>query len=131
MLFRVFGVLVIVLLCAILLLGLRAGRIRTEHKVIAQVEKALLCYYLDYGVFPAFDGASESLAKHKGNTYFAELTRRWPHRRGLTDHWGRPLRILPGKHNPKLVDIYSVGSNGRDEQGCGDDIKNWLDSPAE
>lgn len=124
-LFRVFGLLTIVLLCAILFMAMCAGRIRTERQFIAEVEKALFCYHLDFGEFPQPGEESPALQRHSSNPYFSRLCRRWPERVELTDHWGRPLRIRRGKDNPGLVDIQSLGPNGRDEQGKGDDVKNW------
>lgn len=42
------------------------------------------------------------------------------------DGWGRPFRYAyPGEHNPAFFDLYSVGPNGVDENGNGDDIGNW------
>ena len=130
MLLRVSGVVVVVVFCVILAIGLRAGRVRTERQAIAQVEKALLCYYLDFGAFPAPGAEEAALRQHGANPYHAQFLKRWPAREGLRDHWGRPLCIKPGRHNPRLVDIYSLGPNGRDEQGQGDDIENWL-APAQ
>jgi len=124
-LFRVFGLLTIVLLCAILFMAMRAGRIRTERQFIAEVEKAFFCYYLDFGEFPPSGQEATTLQRHPSNPYYSRLCERWPGRAELTDHWGRPLRIRAGKVNPRLVDIQSFGPNGRDEQGKGDDVKNW------
>ncbi len=130
MLFRVFGIAVLLVLCVILAMGLRAGRVRTEQKAISLIEKALWLYRLEYGAFPAPGQEQAALQAHAGNPYFDQFQRRWPERAGLRDHWGRPLVIRPGKHNPRLLDIYSVGPNGRDEAGDGDDIKNWLSGPS-
>jgi Type II secretion system (T2SS), protein G len=42
------------------------------------------------------------------------------------DGWKRVLHYrCPGKHNPNGFDLYSVGPNGIDEGGGGDDIGNW------
>lgn len=125
MLFRVFGLAVLVAAVLILVMGLRAGRVRTEQKAIGLVEKALWLYRLEFGAFPASGQEQAALEAHVSNAYFADFQRRWPNRKGLRDYWGRPLIIQPGRHNPRLLDIYSVGPNGRDEAGDGDDIKNW------
>ena len=49
----------------------------------------------------------------------------------VVDHWGRRIRYLnPGKRNPKGVDIWSPGRNGRDELDANrfdfDDVINWV-----
>lgn len=45
------------------------------------------------------------------------------------DGWERPFRyVCPGRHNPNGFDLYSVGPNGIDEGGAGDDIGNWKGS---
>jgi hypothetical protein len=45
----------------------------------------------------------------------------------LIDSWGQPyrLRLQQPRHNKDGVDLWSCGRNGRDEDGAGDDIKNW------
>jgi hypothetical protein len=41
----------------------------------------------------------------------------------LVDAWGQPLLFrCPGRQHPHGWDLYSVGPNGRDELGSGDDI---------
>jgi len=41
------------------------------------------------------------------------------------DGWGRPFRyVYPGAHNIESFDLYSIGPNGTDENGNGDDIGN-------
>ncbi len=124
-LFRVFGALVLVGLLAILALGLRSAQARVERRAIGLAEKALWLYRLECGAFPPPGREADALENDKDNPYYAEFKRRWPNRKGLRDQWGRPWRISPGRHNPHLLDIYSVGPNGRDEQGRGDDISNW------
>lgn len=125
MLFRIFGALTIALLCAILYLGMRAGRVRAEQQFLAEVEKALFCYHMDFSQFPAAADTVGCLHRHKHNPYFVRLCERWPARAQLVDHWQRRLCIRPGTENPRLVDVYSLGPNGRDEDGRGDDITNW------
>jgi len=44
----------------------------------------------------------------------------------LCDPWGRPYRYhRPARHIQAPMELYSVGPNGRDEGGQGDDIANW------
>lgn len=43
------------------------------------------------------------------------------------DGWGRPLRYrVPGRHNKQAFDLYSVGPDGHDDNGMGDDIGSWM-----
>ena len=125
MLFRIFGVLTVVLLCAILYLGMCAGRVRAERQFIAEVEKALFCYQMDFGQFPAPAATAECLRRHEHNPYYLRLCKRWPARAELVDHWRRPLCVRPGGENPRLVDVYSLVPNGRDERGRGGATRNW------
>ena len=42
------------------------------------------------------------------------------------DAWGHAvLYRMPGRVNKDSFDVYSMGPNGRDEGGTGDDIGNW------
>jgi general secretion pathway protein G len=42
------------------------------------------------------------------------------------DAWGRPIRYrCPGLVNRNGFDLYSLGPNGRDDGGSGDDIGSW------
>ena len=39
------------------------------------------------------------------------------------DHWGHRLRwACPGRVHPGGWDLYSIGANGEDEDGGGDDL---------
>ena len=49
----------------------------------------------------------------------------------IVDAWGRPVRYAnPGRMNPKGVDLWSAGENGKDELDPkgkdSDDITNWV-----
>jgi general secretion pathway protein G len=45
----------------------------------------------------------------------------------LKDSWGNPYKyVYPGTHGGnKPYDLWSLGANGKDEAGAGDDIANW------
>lgn len=44
------------------------------------------------------------------------------------DEWNHPLRYrYPGKYDPQGFDLYSVGPDGKDDDGEGDDIRNRFD----
>ena len=48
------------------------------------------------------------------------------------DGWGQELLIQPAKHSSEdwlIADIWSIGPNGIDEQGAGDDIALWNGYP--
>lgn len=46
------------------------------------------------------------------------------------DPWGHRYRYRsPGRHLPDAFDLYSVGPNGTDEGGTGDDLANWRIRP--
>ena len=51
------------------------------------------------------------------------------HERVFRDAWGRPLRYVhPPRSNGVVCELYSVGKNGMDENGRGDDLVEqvWL-----
>lgn len=44
----------------------------------------------------------------------------------LTDRWGQDfIYIYPPRYGDMDFDLYSIGKNGVDEHGGGDDIANW------
>ncbi len=47
----------------------------------------------------------------------------------ILDPWGHPYQFrIPGKHNPKTYDVFSMGPDGQPDTD--DDIGNWKAAPA-
>lgn len=88
---------------------------RTES-VVLLVGATLLSYKEDFGQFP--ESLSVLSEDRDGGGPYMRATE-------VVDGWKQPLvyRPAPG-HHPEFV-LYSVGENGNDEGGAGDDISFW------
>jgi general secretion pathway protein G len=100
---------------------------------IAALETALSMYEVDMGDYP--QGGNKEMVQALtvdpgGADWFGpymkfreeDLTEEGEY----MDPWGNPYKyISPGVHNSSSYDIYSFGPNGEDQEGTGDDIKNW------
>jgi len=71
----------------------------------------------------------ELLSATNAGAVFLEHRREWDRRQELLDPWGRPFQVQLMGAGPAFpptgearVKIWSVGPNGRDEGGAGDDI---------
>jgi hypothetical protein len=81
------------------------------------IKRALREYLDENGEYPVAD--SSSLTKKLGG--FLQLDRRSLDRQGrIVDVWAKPL--VYQRPSPGTVRLYSLGPNGRDEDGGGDDI---------
>lgn len=106
--------------------------------LIEQLVAAANTHESDWAFFPASGNANlvKTLQKAgpKKTPYF-EFPKDLLNDKGeILDPWGRPFVYVnnldksapPGwKARTKLVDLYSFGPDGKDNQGGGDDIKNW------
>lgn len=95
---------------------------RLTRKEIRRIMKTMGYYHRDFGQFPpATPGAWERTVQERR---YALLDRSRLDKQGrLCDPWGRPYRYHnPARHTASPIELYSVGPNGRDEGGNGDDI---------
>jgi len=101
-----------------------------RHTVIflEVLEQALVLYRSDHGVFPPpEDGGlallSTTVDKRLGCYFRLSKVHRDDAGR-IVDYWKRPLiyRIHNERPNRQRLELYSVGPNGKDEGGQGDDI---------
>ena len=102
--------------------GMRRGAaIRTTRGQMQALETAILSYQMDLDQLPR---NLEDLINDPGVSGWAGP---YTHRgRMPKDAWGREFRYDPeGRHNPGSFDLWSVGPDGVDDQGEGDDIANW------
>lgn len=118
------GALGLVLLGA-LTVGLVSAHFLTERALVrqglAQLEHAIQRIQDAEGSFPADEAAlGEALARH-GEAAIPRDAQGRP-----LDYHGRPVRYrYPGEKVPGLFDLWSVGADGVDEAGEGDDQTNW------
>lgn len=97
--------------------------------ILAQMEQALTTYRLDQGAYPPSLASLNDGKNPKGRIYFDYTVN--GESRPICDPWDRPFAYRipanapatnPG-FRPKLgIEFYSVGPNGIDEGGSGDDI---------
>lgn len=117
----------IIILAAMVLWGARHAAIRaSEADTIAIMEEfttALEAFYEDYGYYPV---AAEDFAEidFEEDAWKEKFTKKNKSYKGkLLDGFGEPfLYKFPGDHNKAKFDIYSKGSDTKDDA---DDITNW------
>lgn len=104
----------------------QAGRVETVKLYFnTTVEGALAGYQLNVGQFPTSDQGLMALRQAPAGLPSGAW--RGPYLKAdPVDPWGNAYRYrYPGTHNIGTYDIWSVGPNGIDENGEGDDIRNW------
>jgi general secretion pathway protein G len=124
------GCVVLVAIGAVLLVRVRtpidAGpefpKMRTRV-VVAMVGDALSLFYSDIGRYPTLEEGLEVLgAETEGKGPYLRAMRSIP------DGWRQPLIYRPaGQGERAPFALYSIGPNGMDEGGQGDDISFWSD----
>jgi hypothetical protein len=97
-------------------LGWSSKSSRTEYELFA-VKNAVLNYYMEHREYPDPTSLFEDLVGSR-----VWLPRKEEKR--IVDSWGHELMVrIPGTH--EAIDIHSVGPNGIDQSGAGDDISSW------
>lgn len=85
-------------------------------------------YHIKHLEFPREHLAALLLSDAAGGPYISEKIFKGDDG-SIVDPWGTPYRYrCPGQYNRSTFDLYSCGPNKRDENGGGDDIKNWESS---
>ena len=114
----------------------RRGAVTKAKTTIASLETAIAMYQGDLGAYPKTGNGElvAALQDDPGNTDwdgpYMEFKQEDLHEGELIDPWGRPyvyLSINGGspKHRTRSFDLSSLGPNGSDDDGTGDDIVNW------
>lgn len=118
----------IIILAAMVLWGARHAAIRaSEADTIAIMEEfttALEAFYEDYGYYPVVDEDFAEIDFKDAKIWkeFTEKNKSYEKRK-LLDGFGEPfLYKFPGKNNKAKFDLYSKGSDTKDDA---DDITNW------
>lgn len=100
---------------------------RTDVNAIAS---ALEMYRLDNGFYPSAEQGLDALVTEPSGS---PEPRRWNSDGYLPklpiDPWGRPYQYdVPGTHNPRSFDVYSLGADGRvGGDGVNAEVGNWKD----
>jgi len=114
----------------------RKAAVTKAKTTIASLETAIAMYSGDMGKVPPTDNGKlvSALQDDPDNIDwqgpYMEFKQDELKDGELVDPWGHPyiyLSVNGGspEHRPKSYDLYSLGPNGTDEQGGGDDIINW------
>lgn len=103
----------------------QAGRVETVKLYFNTADAALAAYQLNVGRFPTTEQGLMALRQAPAGLPAGAW--RGPYLKSdPVDPWGNAFRYrYPGTHNTGAYDIWSVGPNGIDESGEGDDIVNW------
>ena len=114
----------------------RRGAVTKAKTTIAALETAISMYEGDMGEFPptgneAMVTALQDDPKNADwNGPYMEFKHDDLKDKQLLDPWGHPYAYVSvsggsPKHREHSFDLYSVGPNGTDEDGAGDDLVNW------
>ena len=90
---------------------------------ITQIDAAVDRFELDTGRLPTNDEGVAALLDPPSNA----TNWKGPYlKKAPKDPWGNPYQYRnPGQQNPRGVDIFSMGKDGR--EGGADDVDNWSD----
>ena len=114
----------------------RRGAVTKAKTTIAGLETAIAMYEGDMGAYPATgnDSLRHALEEDPNNVDwqgpYMEFKQDDLKDGQLVDPWGNPYvyeSVNGGapKHRERSFDLYSLGPNGVDDQGTGDDLVNW------
>ena len=114
----------------------RRGAVTKAKSTIAALETAIAMYHGDFGTYPASGNSDlvKALAEDPDNPTwqgpYMEFKQDELSGGTLLDPWGKPYVYTSVKggspqHRNRSYDLYSLGPNGKDDAGAGDDIVNW------
>ena len=113
----------------------RRGAVTKAKSTIAALETAIAMYHGDMGVYPpSSTSLVTALETDPGDADwggpYMEFKQDELKDGALVDPWGNPYEYVSvnggaPKHRERSYDLFSVGPNGADDNGAGDDIFNW------
>ncbi|MBI4597512.1 MAG: type II secretion system protein GspG [Candidatus Omnitrophica bacterium] len=114
----------------------RRAAVAKAKGMIGSLETAIAMYNSDMGQYPATDNAALVLALQEDpqnpdwNGPYMEFKQDDVKDEEVIDPWGRPYIYVSAnggspEHRPSSFDLYSLGPNGVNDAGAGDDIVNW------
>ncbi len=96
------------------------GRTSATIEIVAQ---RLLWFGADHCHFPSTEDGLRALTSSSSS---AGQDRSYVKPALVTDGWGQPLVYrYPAEFGSEAFDLYSIGANGIDEHGGGDDVSSW------
>ncbi|MDQ7779125.1 MAG: type II secretion system protein GspG [Planctomycetota bacterium] len=101
---------------------------RLAKRRLVLLDKAIQCSRNEHGTYPAsLDEAWRFILACPAAKHYLDLGKfEVDASERILDFWGNPyVYVCPGVHNRGLFDLYSTGSNGRNDKGQQDDILNW------
>ena len=114
----------------------RRGAMTKAKATIASMDTAIAMYQGDMGAYPESENANlvaalfeETDDPHWQGPYMEFKQEELKDGEAL-DPWGRPyvyVSVNGGSptHRTRSYDLHSLGPNGKDEDGAGDDVPNW------
>ena len=114
----------------------RRGAVTKAKATIAALDAAIAMYQGDMGAYPPSENAGlvEALSGESDDPDwqgpYMEFKEEELENGELLDSWGAPYLYISvnggsPKHRTRSYDVYSLGPNGKDEDGAGDDISSW------
>lgn len=91
---------------------------------LGNLDRALQSFFHDVGRFPSTDEGLKALVEPSSglSTWSGPYLRKDE----FVDPWGVDLEyVYPAVHGSLAFDLYSLGRNGMDDKGGGDDLSNW------
>ncbi|WLQ15555.1 type II secretion system protein GspG [Hahella aquimaris] len=111
-----FGLWLLALTVALITLRTCPGAIEcSQHDdriLLKSLQSALRLYQLDHNALPTREQGLQALS----NGYLTKISK---------DAWGQEYQYSPEPWHGVEMTLYSIGPNGVDEKGEGDDIVNW------
>jgi|GEM_PF-470476 len=114
----------------------RRGAVAKAKATVASIETAISMYHGDVGDYPPTNNSElvKALTDDASNPDWAGPYMDFKEAELVNgeciDPWGKPYVYVSTnggspKHRPHSFDLYSLGPNGVDNDGVGDDIVNW------
>ena len=114
----------------------RRGAVTKAKTTVSALETAIVMYQGDMGKYPPTgnEGLVAALQDDPGTIDwdgpYMEFKQDEIQDGKLVDPWGNPYEYVSvnggsPEHRPRSYDLYSLGPNGVDDSGTGDDIFNW------
>ena len=105
----------------------KEAKIKSTKGQIAHFESAIKLFESEYGRFPTDDEGLDALVDPPAKDDGSENDTAYLEKAVPLDEWGSAFFYKnPGEKNPRFVDIYSAGPDGK--EGTDDDVGNWADS---
>ncbi|MBI3324183.1 MAG: type II secretion system protein GspG [Candidatus Omnitrophica bacterium] len=114
----------------------RRAAITKAKSTIAGIETSIAMYHGDLGVYPPSGNTNlvKALTDDEKNTEwqgpYMEIKQDELVNGEMIDPWGKPYVFVSvnggsPQHRNRSYDLYSLGPDGKDDQGAHDDLVNW------